>query len=440
MKVEVVDVSPVEKRVEVEVESEQVADEIEEQYSEFQGKAQVKGFRPGKVPRKLLERLFKDYVMEAVVQKLVKETLEPALSRKSLTPVVEPVLDPGKVVAGEPFKYTLHVEVKPEFTLSDYKGLEVAHAEAQVGTEDEAKALLALRESVAILKDPEPSRPIRKDDQVVAEVLAKEGDQEISMGKDKEQVIELWRPSWIPGLSDQLTGRSVGDEVKYTAQVPEDDTAPPSYRGKKLDLTIKITGHKERILAELTDQFAKDYTRHETLEDLKKNIREGLEKRTERSNRGRLENAILETLIRKNPLAVPPSLAKQEALALARDFIQGNFRKKPTNEEAERFVEIFMGEAKQSLMAHYLLEAVAKQEGIEASTEEVEKEITEEAGRAGVHPEKFRARLTEAQVEATKWVVLMKKALDFLILNANIKAEAAAAAGAETKEEEKGKA
>jgi trigger factor len=424
MKVEVVDVSRVEKRVEIELPAEMVDDEIEEQYRELKNTAQVKGFRAGKVPRKMLERLFKDYVHEAVIKKLVAESLEPALARKSIAPVVEPVIDRGEVKPGEPYLYTAHVEVRPEVEIGEYQGVVVAHRDEAVNDKDVDEAVSRLAESVALVKEPESPRPVKQDDQVTADVSIKEGDQELKPG-DQEEEIELWRETWIPGLHERLTGRSVGDTVAFTAEIADHDGVPDAFKGKKLDFSFTVKSVKERILPEINDEFAKEYTKNDTLEALRLSIREGLEERTMSGNKSRLEAAVLDALIGKNPVEVPPTLIKREAVNMAKQFMARTARRVPKDEEVEQFAGLFEEEARKAFAANYLLEAIAKKENLEASDEEVEERIKKDAERVHMHPDKYRARFGDAVKDMTRRQVVLDKALDFLLRNATIKDEAA---------------
>lgn len=424
MKVEVEDISKVIKRVNIELPAEQVADEIEEQYQELQSKAQVKGFRPGKVPRKILERLFKDYVLEAVADNLVKNSMETALSRKGLQPLVNPVVDADPLKPGEPFKYTLHVEVKPTVEELEYKGLTFTHRDEELSEEDVELALARLREETAVLQDPDPPRPTRPDDQLVVELTIRdEVTQEILPEEKEEQTISLWDEFWIPGLKEKLTGLSVGQEVSFTAAIPATEEVPEKYRGRTLNLTFMVKGIKERRLPELNDQFAKDYSRHETLDQLRDAIRRQLKERNDELNRDAREEKLIQILLEKNPLELPPSLVRKEAESMAGDFLRHNLRSQPREEERGRFVEMFLKEARSRLHATYLLEAIAQKEGISASDEEVEAQIAKRAQRIGIHPDKLKGRLTEADIAVIKQGVIFKKTLDFLVANANIEKE-----------------
>jgi len=421
MKVEVEDISGVEKRLEIEIPAERVDDEIEDQYKELKNKARVRGFRPGKAPRKILERLFRDYVHEAVIKKLVEETLETALSRKKIEPVVEPVIDPSELVPGQDYNYTVHIEVKPEVEVSDYKGIQITHSDETVTDERLEQAIQALRERAALIKEPEAERPVKKDDQVTAMVSIKEGDEELMDEEGREEAIELWRGSWIPGLVERLEGRSKGDTVTFTAEIPEDGSAPPEFEGRTLEFSFLVKGIKERELPELNDEFARQSTKYETLEELRKSVRERLEEDVARDNRGRLEYALIEELINRNPIKAPPGLVKQEAVFRARQFIERTTRGEPSNEEAEQFVDIFAEEAKKYIRTDCLLEAVADKEGIEADDEAVEEWIKKEAEKLQLHLDKYKDRIGEKGMKAARHKVRMDNTLDFLARHANIK-------------------
>lgn len=424
MKVEVEDISAVEKRVEIEVPLERVKDEVEEKFDEVKRTAHVKGFRPGKAPRKILERLFKDYIGEMVVKDLVKETLETALDRKGIKPVVDPVIDPAELNPEEPYAYTVHVEVKPEIELKDYKGLEVGHTEQKVSDEDVDKTLGELRENVAIIEEPAELHPLTGNDLAVAEFAVLEDGEVIDFGGEGDKDVALWDRTWIPGLIENLIGKSVGDEVEFEANIGDEPEIPEEFRGRDLFFHVKINGMKERSLAELNDDFAKENTKFETLDELRTSIREHLEQQADQGNRSRLQEALLGKLIEANDIPVPPSLVKNESVHMAQDFMARTVGRRPEQREVEQFAPMFEAEAKKAFQANYLLEAVADAEGIEAEEAEIEEKIGEDAARTGMHPDKFKAQLGENGMEAMKMRTRLDKALDFLVSEATITEEA----------------
>lgn len=274
-----------------------------------------------------------------------------------------------------------------------------------------------------MIREPNPARPSKAEDEVIAEARILEGETELY--HNPEEVIDLWRASWIPGLAEQLSGRSEGDKVTFSATAGTDEGIPEKFRGKELAFEFTVKTVKERILPELNDDFVKDFTRSENVDDFRKSIRERLESVTQDKNRGRLEQALVKALVAANPVEVPPTLVKAEALELAKGFLRQSFRKMPSNEEAERFRDIFLEEAKFVFQANYLLDEVAAKESLEASEEDVEKQLVQDAERMGMHIDKLRARQDEAAKEALKRRALMDKTLDFLLREANIKEQPA---------------
>ncbi len=417
------DDTPVEKRVEVEIPSERVDDEIEEQYQEVQKQARVKGFRPGKAPRKVLERLFRPYVHEKVMQKLVQETLEPALARKHIVPAVEPVIDPAEVEPGRDYAYTVHVEVHPQVEVKDYKGVQVSYKPERVGDEDVDEYIQRIREHAAMVREPEAPRPVQKGDQVTAQITIKEGDQELESG-DTEQVIDLDGDIWIPGLDERLAGREVGDMVTFTEEVPAEEYVPEPFREKTLTFEFKISGIKEKTLPELDDDFAREYTRYESLDQMRASLKEEMEKDSAQRSRNMLHEAIIDELIKLNPVEVPPGLVKRESSQMAKNLLARTSGRDPSDDDAERFAGAFSEQAKKSIQASYILQAIGLQEGIEAGDDDLEAIIEREAERAGMHADKLRDRLTEEQREALKSQAAIDKTLDFLEANASISDEA----------------
>ncbi len=423
MKVEVQDVSASQKRIEVQIPADRVNDEIEEQFVELQKKAQVKGFRPGKAPRKLVERMFKKYVYAEVAEKLIKESMEPAFARKNIEPLVDPVVDPSELEADKDYAYTIHVEVKPEIELAEYKGIDVVHKDEDVDEETVEKSLEALRENAAMLKAPEEPRPIKKGDEVLAEFKILEGDE--TLYEEAEESLPLYRETWIPGMTEKLEGRSEGDEIEYSAAVAEDDEkAPSQFKGKTLKFTVKVKGIMERILPELNDDFAKEYSRSDTLEDLKDAIRERLIEQVTYENKNRLEYSIMEALVGLNDFEVPPTVVKREAARMAENFVERATGRKADAAGVERFIPLFEEEAKKGVKANFILEAISNKEEIEASDEDVDNKLKEEAERMNMHPDKLRDRFEEAGMDVLKGQIVLEKTLDFLASHANIKDEA----------------
>ncbi len=427
MKVEVEELSPAVRRLDIEIPAEQVDDEIEEQFKEVQSKAQVPGFRPGKVPRKILERRFRKQIYELTMEELVKQTLETAMSRKSIKPLVEPVIDPSELAPGEPYKYSVHVEIKPEIDPVDYKGIEVSHKDEEVSEEDVDRAISSFQESASTIKEPDEDRPIREDDEeVTVTITAKDQAGEVLISGEEDEV-DLSDEHWIPGLADKLVGRSKGQNLVFSEYFPQKDDDdeeellfPEEFAGKTAYFEIKIETIKEKILPELNDDFAREYTKHESMEELRESIKESLMERTTQLNQDRMQEAVVNKILENNPVEVPPTLAKEEAKRRGRRFFKQRLGKEVSEDELESVLGMFQQEAERTYKITFLVEAIADKEGIEATEEEVEKKIIREAEMSGIHPDKFRDRLDEQTRKTLEQEVRLENTLDFLVREANI--------------------
>ncbi len=421
MKVEVEEVSPVIRRLNIEIPAEQVDDEIEEQYKEAQNKAQVPGFRPGKVPRKILERRFWKQIHELAMEEIVKHSLEPALSRKDIHPLVEPVIDPSELVPGEPYKYSVHIEVKPQIDPENYKGVTVTHKDEEVSDEDVEKSIASLQESVSTIKEIEEDRPVKDGDEVTIKITGKDEDGKVLIHEEEDEIeIKDDLVSWIPGIAEKLKGRSKGEVLEFTETLPDDADVFENIAGKTLDFKITIDTIKETILPELNDEFAKEYTQHETIDDLRESIRERLMERTTQINMDRMQGAVLDKILENNEIEVPPTLVKEEAKRQAKEFFHRNLGRDVSDDELESVLEMFKSEAEKSFKINFLLNAIAEKESIDATDEDVERKINERAEAAGMHPDKLRDRLDDNAKESLKQQVRLENTLDFLVREANI--------------------
>ena len=421
MKVEVEEVSPVIRRLNIEIPAEQVDDEIEEQYKEVQSKAQVPGFRPGKVPRKILERRFWKQIHELAMEELVKHSLEPAMSRKDIQPLVEPVIDPSEVVPGEPYKYSVHIEVKPQIDPDNYKGVTVTHKDEEVSDEDVERSIASVQESVSTIKEIEEDRPVKDGDEVALKITGKDKDGQVLIDEEKDEVkINDDSVSWIPNLAERLKGRSKGEVLEFTETLPDDADVFENIAGKTLDFKIEIETIKETILPELNDDFAKEYTQHETMDDLRESIKERLMERTTKINMDRMQGAVLDKIVENNDVEVPPTLVKEEAKRQAREFFKTNLGREVGEDELEGVLEMFKSQAEKSFKINFLLDAIAEKEGIEATDEDVERKIAERAEMSGMHPDKLKDRLDDNAKDSLKQQVRLENTLDFLVREANI--------------------
>ncbi len=420
MKVEVEDLSPIEKKVKVEIPAEQVKDEFELAWREVQKRAQIKGFRPGKAPRKILEQHFKDYVKEQVLKKLLQETIGPALDRKQLKPVVEPEIELGELAPDAPFTYTLQVELKPEVELVNYKGIELERDVFEITDEMVAQALEDLRNRHSYYQEVKESRKAQEGDLLIMDLKAElEGkilERESGENLQYPMGAEVHIPNFAQQVGELLPGQKKTFRVKYP-----DDHQIPELAGKEVDYTVEIKGLKEKVMPELNDQFAQELGEFKDLAELKEKVRRQLEEYYQRISRVRLERALLDKLVELNPVEVPKKLVRRRAQELAQGWFQRMGINNPGQEEFEKMVEEFTARAEKEIKAGFILEAVIEKEGIELTAEEEEAKLKELADRYQMDVEKLKDQLGESAMARLREQWLEEKALDFLLSEARIK-------------------
>ena len=318
MKVEVLDISPIEKKVVVEIPVEMVQDEFKIAYQEIQKKAHIKGFRPGKAPMKMIETHFRDYVREQVLKKLLQETLQPALERKQLKPILEPEIDLGELNENKPFSYTLKVELKPIVELKQYKNFELEKEVVEVTDEMVEQAMKDLQERQAVFQEVKEVRGIKEGDLVSLDLWAEIGGKTLEGEGGKGLQYSVGMETYIPGFKEQVIGLKTEEKKSFQVHFPEDHIRK-NLAGKVVDYTVEIKGIKEKVLPNLDDEFAKETGIAENLTELKERIRENLTKRFEQVSKIRLERAILDKLVESNPMELPQRLVRKHAEELAWD-------------------------------------------------------------------------------------------------------------------------
>ena len=420
MKVEVEDLSPIEKKVKVEIPAEQVKDEFELAWQEVQKKAQIKGFRPGKAPRKILEQHFKDYVKEQVLKKLLQETIGPALDRKQLKPVVEPEIELGELVPDAPFTYNLRVELKPQVELVNYKGLELEREVFEITDDMVEQALEDLRNRHSYYQEVQEPRKVQEGDLVIMDLKAElEGkilERETGENLQYPMGAEIHIPDFAQEISELLPGEKKSFQVKYP-----DDHQIPELAGKEVNYTVELKGIKEKVMPELNDQFAQELGEFKNLDELKEKVRKQLEEYYQRISRVRLERELLDKLVELNPVEVPRKLVSRRAQELAQEWFQRVGINNPGQEEFEKMVEEFTPRAEKEIKAGFILEAIIEKEGIELTPEEEEAKLKELADRYQMNVEKLKDQLGEPAMARLREQWLEEKTLDFLLTEARIK-------------------
>jgi len=420
MKVEVEDISAIEKKVKVEIPAEQVKDEFELAFNEVQKQAKIKGFRPGKAPRKMIELHFSDYIREKVLKKLLEETLGPALDRKQLKPVIQPSVELGELKQDAAFTYTLDVELKPQVDLKQYKSLELEQDVYEVTEKNIDHAVEDMRERNAIFTEPKEQRPAKNGDLLVVDLKAEINREPVpNAGGDNIQYA-LGQEVYIPGFAKELAGVGVGEKrtfkVKYPADAPRKELAD-----KEVQYTVEVKSLKEKILPELNDEFAKEFGGHENLADLRKKVGEDLKAYLKRASRIKLERSLIDKLVELNLLEIPKGLVKRHAEELARTALIRMGVKDPSSDDIVKLSEQFTARAEKEVKGGFILEAVVEKEGIKLEPADEDARLKEMAETYQIDPGKLKDQFGADALKRLQAQWLEDKALDFLLSQSKIK-------------------
>jgi trigger factor len=423
MKYEVEKVSSVERKVHVEVPWETVKEELDLAYRGLAKRARVKGFRAGHVPRKVLEQYYKQTVEGEVVNRLVDETFKKAVAEHALVPINNPrVKTWPQLVDDAPLVFDATVEVKPEVEAKDYRGLEVEKKIREVAESEVEKELKGLREKAVVVEQVTDRKDVQKGDMVVIDFFGYVNGETFKGGKGINYTVEVGAGQMIPGFEDALVGGTIGEQKVFDLEFPAGD-GPEEVRGKKVEWKVDIKELKKKVYPEIDDEFAKDLGEFDTLEELKTNLRTNLATRLDGKSKRQLRDQVIEKLVEKNPVEVPPLMIERQL-----DFLLQDARrmveqaKDPSlNAAIEKLKEEARPRATKQVAAMLILEAVARQEKIEVTEQEVEGRISELAREHRMNPKQVRAELKQNdQLEALRYNLRQDKALDLLLANAKI--------------------
>ncbi|MFA4902244.1 MAG: trigger factor [Desulfobaccales bacterium] len=386
MKVEMENLSEVKRKLKIEVPSTEVTQEVERAYRELGKKAKVKGFRPGKVPRSVLEMYYRKEIEQEVSDNLVRRSLGEALKDKDMDPINlnwPEALPP--VVAGQDYRYTVELEVSPEFTAQDYLGLKLAAPEVEVAEDEVDKRLEEIRQHNALLKPPAVDRGAQEGDFVVLDYQGYFAGEPVEGAKAEGSVFEVGSGKFNVDFESNLIGLKEGAEARFAVSLP-DDFANPLIAGKVIEFQVKIIEVKEKVVAELDDAFAQNLGGNfQTLADLRMAVREDIIKGKERERQAHLENQVADQLLAKHEFELPPSLVQQEQENMLRDQMErySQYGMNVANMDTGKMAEVLKPMAERRVRVKLVLARIADQEGLTVDDAEVDAALASIAVHSG---------------------------------------------------------
>lgn len=425
MQITVEELSKVKKKISVKVPADRVDAEITKSYNEIRKHAAIKGFRKGKVPQAHLEKHFHDKMQDDVLKNLVNDTYFKALTDQNIFPVSYPVIESDDLKRGESFTYTATVEVFPEIDVKEYAGLELKKEQFQMSDQDVEKRLGEMRESLAQLQSVEEARPVQAGDFVTLDFKGFVEGEPIEQGAAEGFVLEIGSGKFIPGFEDQLTGMKAGEEGEIKVTFPENYSSS-DLSGKEATFAVHIKEIKVKTLPPLDDELAKELGEFETLADVRAKIAELYEKQERQRIDSEFRESLIRTLIEKNDFEVPEALVdKQGQLMLdnaKRRLAAQNMSLEMMGLDENRYKMQFRGIAENQVKGSLLLEALAKQEKIEAEEADLDAEIEAIASQNNQNVENIRNyfKNNEQARENLASQVRENKAVEFVIQKTNV--------------------
>lgn len=406
-----------------EIASEDFASACEKAYLKARKDIALPGFRKGKVPRQIIERNFgKDVFYNEALDLLLPDMYETILADLDLKPIDYPNFDiDGEIVAGEPVKMIGNVEVRPVLELKKYKGLEIEKKDFAVTDEHVDRELQAARDKNARLVD-ESDRPVEKGDVLTIDYAGFVGDDQFEGGTAENQTLEIGSGAFIPGFEDQLIGKSVGDNVDVNVTFPTEYHAD-HLAGKEAVFKVKIHELKKKVLPELDDEFVKDVSEFDTLDEYKASIRTRLEEDFKNQEEAETEHAIVHELIELNDFDVPQAMVRNQLNEEIENFayrlqMQGlNLEDymKYTGTTIEMLKMQMEPMAKERVKQEIILDAVATAENIKATDEEVDADVENAASYLKDEDKaKFMEDLKAKNLAYIQEKIQMRKAMAFI--------------------------
>ena len=417
-----------EVKFEITVEAEKFEDAIKKVYFQNAKYFNIPGFRKGKAPMQIVEKYYgKEIFYEDAFNEVAQEALEEAISENKLDIVARPEIDNVKQMEkGKDLIFTVVLQTKPEAELGKYKGIEIPKIEYNVTDKDIDHELEHMQEHNSRLISVE-DRPVEKGDIVTIDFEGFVDEKAFEGGKAENYELEIGSNTFIPGFEDQIIGMKLEEEKDVNVKFPKE------YFSKDLadkDAIFKVKLHeiKKKELPKLDDEFAKDASEFDTLDELKKDIKKKLEKQNKDREKYETEEAVVKALCENVKVDIPSGMIEVEVDRMYKDFenrllYQGAKLEQylkmigKTEEEVKKEYE---PQAQEGIKTRLAIEAVVKAEKIEATDKEVEDKLKEMAKNYGKENDEEFLKNQNVR-NYIKESIETEKAIEFLIKNAKIK-------------------
>ncbi|GAA4842187.1 trigger factor [Paenibacillus vulneris] len=411
--------------LDIEVDADKVADALDRAFKKVVTKVNVPGFRKGKVPRQIFEAKFGvESLYQDALDIVVPEAYVEAVNETGITPVDRPEVDVEQFGKGQALKFKAKVIVKPEVELGEYKGLELEAQDAEVTAEEVNEELNKLQQRHAELV-PVEEGPAQNGDVVSIDFEGFVDGVAFEGGKAEKYSLELGSNSFIPGFEEQVVGLNKGEDKDITVTFPENYHSE-ELKGKEAVFKIHLHDIKRKNLPALDDEFAKDVSEFETLEEFKQDLESKLKQRKESEIQSKKEADVVEKAAANATVDIPQVMIENECEQMLKEFenrlsSQGmnlELYYQFTGQNDDVLKEQMRGDAEKRVKNNLVLEAIAKAENLEASEEELNNQLLQMSQLYQRSADELRAILeANGNLDSMKHDIVIPKTVGFLVAN-----------------------
>jgi trigger factor len=362
--------------LEISVPAQEVDSETARVTADVQKRAKLQGFRPGKAPASMIRKYFAGDIRQKVLETLIPKYMQKQFEAENLTVVGTPDISDVHLHDGEPLRFKAEFEVVPEIELKDYKDIEVAYHDPEISEEDVNQKLEAIRDQKAQFVNVDP-RPVEEGDFAVVALESLAG-VEGEPVKTDELSLEIGGAETLPAFTENLRGKTPGDELEFDVTYPE-DYGSARFAGKTIKFHASLKGIRRKELPELNDEFAQDLGDYRTVDELRESVKKTIFAQRQGEAQQQAKNQLVEKLVDNHEFPVPETFVdrqirnrvEQSLRAMAGEGIDPSTIKL----DWEKVKESQRDKALREVKASMLLTRVSERESIHATRDEVDKEV-----------------------------------------------------------------
>ena len=376
MDVVVEDVSALTKKISITLPKEGVQKKLEKAYGKLQRETKIKGFRRGKVPRSVIIKHYQGQVEAEVGEKLVQDSYFDAIEKEKVDPVVHPDISDPVFQEDGTFTYVANIDIRPEFELADYKGIEVEKDSAAISDAAIEVEIEELRRDMAPLRSV-ADRAVEEGDIVVVDFEGFHSGKAMKEVKNDNFSVDVGSGKLSPEFEEKLVGMKQGEEASHEVDFPAQYNNPV-LAGKSVEFRVNVKDIKERVLPELNDEFAKDVDEaHGSFADLQEAIRERLQKAKEERAEGDITDRLMLKLLENHTFDVPERLVRFEVEEMIKNteksLEQQGMNLESAGVNRDELAEQSKETAEKRVRGDFILKKIAEVEEIKVKDEDLDR-------------------------------------------------------------------